>query len=61
MRGERAAVVRGVGTACGQGGGREEGEMAGAMGMLHEWPGRAKGQAGLGCEELMMVPVVAQE
>ena len=55
MRGERAAVVRGAGWEP------EEGEMAGAMAMPSEGPGRAKGQAGLGCEELMMVPVVAQE
>ena len=54
MRGERAAVVRGVGTACGQGWEPEEGEMAGATAMLRE------GQAGLGCEELM-APVGAQE
>ena len=55
MRGERAAVVRGAGWEP------EEGEMAGAMAMQREGPGRAKGLAGLGCEELMMVPVGAQE
>ena len=54
MHGERAAVVRGAGWEP------EEGEMAGATAMPHEGPGRAKGQAGLGCEELM-APVGAQE
>ena len=54
MCGERAAVVRGAGWEP------EEGEMAGAMAMPREGPGRAKGQAGLGCGELME-PVGAQE
>ena len=55
MCGERAALVRGAGWEP------EEGEMAGVTAMLREGPARAKGQAGLGCAELMFAPVGAQE